>query len=1676
MTVEAKIASDMSAVHSAPVQIVQNSVSVTPGSSVALNVQPEAVSGYAREGSDLVVHLKTGETLRVSNFYADPSKLSHLMLVEEDHLVAVDVAQVSGGALATPAYAPIDAMAGFTTPAAASAAGAAAGAAGGGLGMGVIAPLAVLGGGGLVAAAASGGGGDSDDTPSDNTPPAAPTDLTVSAAGDRLTGRAEAGATVLIDTDGNGIANYTVTAAADGLFTVILNPALVNAQTISVTARDAAGNNGPAATVTAPDYTAPQPATEISVAEDGSSISGTGEPGATVLIDVDQDGEADYTTTIGTNGRFFLRFAVRITNGEPIDVTIIDDADNESTIVTVQAPDHTPPPATAPTIDATNGTIIEGTAASGVAVVITGADGVIIGQAAIEQDGSWSFTPSSPLANGVIITANAINDEGQAGPAATVTVDAVAPDAPVISQSNGTQISGMAEAGAVIILTDGNGNPIGQTTANANGIWSFTPGNSLQNGTVINAIARDAAGNTSGQVSTTVDSIAPPAPVLTPPNAVTVAGTAEANATILISDGNGNPIGQAIADANGNWTFNASPPLANGTIVRVVAMDGAGNLGPFAGATVDAIAPATPNVAPSQGTVISGTAEAGATILLTDGNGNPLGQTTVNGDGTWNFTPLNPLANGTTVNAVARDAAANVSPIRTIITDSVAPATPTISPSNGTEVSGTAESGSTITLVDGNGNFVGQAVADADGGWSFMPPTPLPNGSVVNATAQDAAGNVSGPASTTVDTVSPDEPVINPTGGAQVTGTAEAGTLLLLVDGDGNAIGQTIVDANGAWTFTPDAPLPDGTVVNATAQDAAGNISSQASATVDASSPADPTIDPTNGSVVTGTAEPNSTVVLMDGTGSSFASFSPMGRNGATSTFAATTIVPDYGLPLGQVTTDGQGNWTFTPVVPLPDGTVVIAVSVDAAGNVSGPVDTIVDGIAPDAPTIDPTTGLLLQGLADPGVTIRLSDGQGNPIGETTADDDGAWSFIPAISLPNDTVVIAVAVDEAGNISLPASTAVDTVAPPAPVVAASNGNVITGNGEPGTIIMISDALGVPLGEATVDANGHWTFTPASPLPDSTIVEAVAVDAAGNTSTMAFITIDAIAPDSPILSLVSEGEVLMVAAEPGSVVRIVVNGDAANPFLVNIDSNGSGSLSLLAPLIGSETVTAITIDAAGNQSGPTVFVVPDIVPPTIIVVEAEDGFVNAAEAANGVQVDIAIRPTMQEGQTITVVLDGANGYQATESHVLSAADLLSQSLIMTVAPSGNFPDGAAQITARIDGGAASIPVEFLVDKTPPATPLLSLVANALTISAEPNSELTIIANIGGLETETVVTVNNSGLASLNLLTDLGVRLDWTQLLETQISVVSADAAGNTSSVATVALAPTVETPVTIGNLGLDVSLNPLSPRFGVSGNTEPNSSVVVQVTTPALNVELLPLIADGSGNFSLNLLSPTILNQLGLSITDVLNLGSEISLGLVATDGQGNESATYGLSLSPNGLSLAIGQIDVNGTLSDDIMSGATGAEHINGNSGNDFIQNVSVGDHVLAGLGNDTIQVTAPNFSTVDGGSGFDTVLLGNGINLDYGANGVGTFANIERVDLGTGGSGSVLTLTSAEVSAITDAGNTLQITGDSNDVLHITGAVNTGSSQTLEGIAYNVYAFGINTVLVEENTVQVIV
>ncbi|HGN2705918.1 TPA: Ig-like domain-containing protein, partial [Pseudomonas aeruginosa] len=1370
MSIQAKVTPiDQSISSAAAVEVPENGIlKLSQSSNVALDVAPESVAGYSKSGSDLIVQLKTGESVRIANFYAEGQPSSQLFLADKDKLVAVDLPPVAADGPLMAGYIPQESLAGFESLTGAGVLG------GMSAGTALLVGAAAIGAGVAISNSSGGGGGGGSSVPPDTTPPKAASGLKIAPDGSSISGQAEAGASVGIDTNGDGKPDLTVIADANGNFTAPLNPPLTNGQTVTVVVTDPAGNASPPAQVTAPDTTAPAPATDVQVAPDGSSVTGKAEPGSTVGVDTDGDGQPDTTVVVGPGGSFEVPLNPPLTNGETVTVIVTDPAGNNSTPVTVEAPDTTAP---APATDvqvAPDGSSVTGNAEPGATVgVDTDGDGQPDTTVVVGPGGSFEVPLNPPLTNGETVTVIVTDPAGNSSTPVTAEAPDF-PDAPQVNASNGSVLSGTAEAGVTIVITDGNGNPIGQTSADANGSWSFTPGSQLPDGTVVNVVARDAAGNSSPATSITVDGVAPNAPVVEPSNGSELSGTAEPGSSVTLTDGNGNPIGQTTADANGNWSFTPSTPLPDGTVVNVVARDAAGNSSPPASVTVDAVAPATPTVDPSNGTTLSGTAEPGATVTLTDGNGNPIGQVTADGSGNWTFTPSTPLPNGTVVNATATDPSGNASSPASVTVDAVAPATPVVNPSNGTTLSGTAEPGATVTLTDGNGNPIGQVTADGSGNWSFTPTTPLPNGTVVNATATDASGNTSAGSSVTVDSVAPATPVINPSNGTTLSGTAEPGSSVTLTDGNGNPIGQVTADGSGNWSFTPSTPLADGTVVNATATDPAGNTSGQGSTTVDGVAPTTPTVNLSNGSSLSGTAEPGSTVILTDGNGN----------------------------PIAEVTADGSGNWTYTPSTPIANGTVVNVVAQDAAGNSSPGASVTVDSQAPAAPVVNPSNGTTLSGTAEPGATVTLTDGNGNPIGQVTADGSGNWSFTPGTPLANGTVVNATASDPTGNTSAPASTTVDSVAPAAPVVNPSNGAEISGTAEPGATVTLTDGSGNPIGQVTADGSGNWSFTPSTPLADGTVVNATATDPAGNTGGQGSTTVDAIAPATPTVNL-SNGSSLSGTAEPGSTV-ILTDGNG-NPIAeVTADGSGNWTYTPSTPIANGTVVNVVAQDAAGNSSPPATVTVDSSAPPAPVI-NPSNGVVISGTAEAGATVTLTDAGGNPIGQ---VTADGSGNWSFTPGTPLANGTVI---VATATDPTGNTGPQAATT----------------VDAVAPPAPVIDP-SNGTTISGTAEAGAKVILTDGNGNPIGETTADGSGNWSFTPATPLANG--------TVVNAVAQDPAGNTGpqgSTTVDAVAP--NTPV----------VNPSNGNL-LNGTAEPGSTVTL---TDGNGNPIGQTTADGSGNWS-----------------------------------------------------------------------------------------------------------------------------------------------------------------------------------------------------------------------------------
>jgi hypothetical protein len=1014
-----------------------------------------------------------------------------------------------------------------------------------------------------------------------------------------ISGTAEANSTVTVSVDGT-VAGTTA-ANSSGSWSFTPGTALSQgAHSVTARATDAAGNTGSASSSRSFTVDSVAPAAPVVVAPTSGAfvntttpvISGTAEAGSTVSVSV--DGTVAGTTVANGSGNWSFTPSSALAQGaHTVTARATDAAGNTSPssnshAFTVDSVAPAAPVVVTPANGALVNTatpIISGTAEANSTVTVS-VDGTVAGTTAANSSGSWSFTPSSALAQGPhSVTAQATDAAGNTSPSSNshaFTVDSVAPAAPVVvTPADGAfvnttpVISGTAEAGSTVSAAV-DGMVVGTAVANGSGNWSFTPSTTLSQGAhTVTAWATDAAGNISAASnphSFRVDTVAPQAPVVvTPANGALVntatpviSGTAEAGSTVSVSF-DGTVAGTAVADGSGSWSFTPSSALAQGAhSVTAQATDAAGNTGPSSNShafTVDSEAPVAPVVVtPANGAlvntttpVISGTAEAGSTVSVSV-DGTVAGTVVANGTGNWSFTPSSAFSQGLhSVTAQATDTAGNTSPSsnsHSFTVDTVAPAAPVVvTPANSALVStatpvisGTAEANSTVT-VSFDGTVAGTAVANGSGTWSFTPSSALAQGPhSVTAQAMDAAGNTSAASNShsfTVDSVAPAAPVVvAPASGTFVNtttpvifGTAEAGSTVS-VSVDGAVVGTAVANGTGSWSFTPSSALSQGPhSVTAQAMDAAGNTSAASNShsfTVDSEAPAAPVVmTPANGALV------NTATPVISGTAEA----------------GSTVSISFNGTVAGTAVANGSGNWSFTPSAALALGLhSVKAKATDAAGNTS--LDShsssfTVDTVIPAAPVVVTpandalvnTSTPIISGMAKPGSTVTVSL-DGTVAGTALANGSGAWSFTPSIPLAEGAhTLTAQASDMAGNtgpISSPLSFTVDTLAPPAPVLTALPALINTarpaveGTAEPGSIVTVS-LDGRAAGTATATTGGTWSFTPESPLTEGPhTLMATATDAAGNTSPASSPTsfaVDTLAPATPMVTSPAVGAVI-----------------------------------------------------------------------------------------------------------------------------------------------------------------------------------------------------------------------------------------------------------------------------------------------------------------------------------------------------------------------------------------------------------------------------------------------------------------------------------------------------------------------------------------------------------------------
>ena len=608
-----------------------------------------------------------------------------------------------------------------------------------------------------------------------------------------------------------------------------------------------------------------------------------------------------------------------------------------------------------------------------------------------------------------------------------------------------------------------------------------------------------------------------------------------------------------------------------------------------------------------------------------------------------------------------------------------------------------------------------------------------PTGNLTATTSAVGASNATATIPTTLkNSAGTDVPVtsvITNFSGTPVTnGQLSAGTYTVTYSAAGYAnVTQTLVVTDPADTTPPAAPIVSGVTGNST-----------------------------NGYTVTGTAEPNSTITIKNGSG--------------------TTV--------GTGTTDGSGNYTVTLSGTVGPNAPLNITATDSSGNVSDPTSatTPADPVSPVlvAPTGNLTAITSAVGAADAMATLpaslKDSTGADIPVTSVITNSSGTAVTNGNLSAGTYTVTYTAAGYEDVTQTLIVSDPADTTAPDAPTVGnvtgnRTNGYTVTGTAEPNSTITIKDNNGDTIGTGTTDESGNYTVTLPGSVGPNTPLNVTATDSSGNvsdpTSAITPADPDTTAPDAPVVGSVTgnstNGYTVTGTAEPNSTITIKDNnGDTVGTGTT--DGSGNYTVTLPGSVGPNAPLTITATDGSGNVSDPTSATTPaDPVSPVLV---APTGNLTATTSKKGAaDATVSLPATLKdsEGKTVPV------------THVITNSAGM-------VVPNGKLSAGTYTVTYSAEG-YANVTQTLVVndpssntDTTAPSAPTVD------SVTGDSGSGYTVN---GKGEPGSTITVKNPATGEVLGTAVAGVDGSYTIKLPlginpgTQLSVTATDASGNTS---------------------------------------------------------------------------------------------------------------------------------------------------------------------------------------------------------------------------------------------------------------------------------------------------------
>jgi len=493
----------------------------------------------------------------------------------------------------------------------------------------------------------------------------------------------------------------------------------------------------------------------------------------------------------------------------------------------------------------------------------------------------------------------------------------------------------------------------------------------------------------------------------------------------------------------------------------------------------------------------------------------------------------------------------------------IAATAPTVNASNSTSLTGSGTAGATIAIdTNGDGQADYTAVVDENGNWEVELDEPIAQGVEVSVTQTDATGNtLSIAAPVTIDNTPPVQPTVLQTSGETISGFGEpSSTIEIDIDGDGEPDLTTTVNSNGFFSVVADEPIEEGTMISVTQIDPSGNSSDTSIVeTVAETTPVDPVVVPSDGNTISGTGEPGATIEI--------------DTNGD-------------GIPDETTMVDADGNFSVELDEPLPENAMVSVTQTDTSGVTTNVEEVVaVDTTEPNPPTVNPTDGMTISGTGEPGATIEIdTNGDGMPDATAIVDEDGEFSVTLGEPLDDNTEISVTQTDTGGNTSQgstneSADVSLDTTPPAEPTVNPTNGQTISGTGEPGATIDIdTDGDGVAnITDVPVDGDGNWEVTADPVIPAESTLSVTQTDTAGNVSQSAA-TVSVV--EDPTVNP-TNGITISGTGEPGATIGIDTNCDHIPDFTVTVNEDGTWFFTFPDALVDGTEVMIFQTALNGN---------------------------------------------------------------------------------------------------------------------------------------------------------------------------------------------------------------------------------------------------------------------------------------------------------------------------------------------------------------------------------------------------------------------------------------------------------------------------------------------------------------